>query len=265
MKTNNSILKIIAISSLLMLASCKGSPTIIPEQQKDIKQFISYYGYTPFQYANSTYDPLTIMKLSRGASREIIADPEDCVEMNNPRLVSKGDVALLKTSYTVDSEQNASLVVPKELLRFLDLSSSFQNSKFRKVNIELVDPFVNYVSRIRAQRVFREAPDDCKDVASNQDNLIIHGVVGAKGVKYTIELDRETQGEFKARILDKIEANSDFSTKIDAEGSIIVDKQMYFGYTAFKGRFESGMGANGEFEVLEISKDQVSQVKGRVN
>ncbi|MDI1256709.1 MAG: hypothetical protein PSV16_11470 [Flavobacterium sp.] len=243
---------------ILVIISCKSS--VVPNQKKDLNQFLKTYGFAPFKYSNASYGPLTIMKFSKNQDNEIIANPEDCIVINDLTFSSDESIYLLKTSYTIRDSVQAKALLPAGVLKQISFDAGFKNSSYKTIEIELIEPFINYVSTVKARNLFNESSTECKKEIINKNNLVIHKIIGARGIKYKFKNENGTSANLNLEIINKITVSPDFKRQLESNGEIISNQKMYLGFTAFKGRLLSGMVDDGNIDAIELNENEIKEI-----
>lgn len=143
--------------------------------------------------------------------------------------------------YTVNSSNVADLTL-SELSRYdIDLKALLTLKNIGKVTYQFIAPFIWSVDEITAEKHFKNSPEGCMTRAGAEGNVIIHQVIGAKGLKLAFFDKSDNKITAKAELLELVDANGS-SNKVSVEnGEIIDDQELFYGYRVFEGFYGAGL------------------------
>lgn len=229
-------LKIFIAVSLVIFTGCASNPP--QEQVAAFDDFLKAYKFTQFVPSNQIVEPLSIMTKNDGF-QEFVAFPEDCSWSIEPNIVLSKTL-LTSLNKRVDKYTNLDLNVSKDILRSASLLAILEYSKIESVNLEFIAPYLKVVSRISAQETFNSGSEVCKNAAENESNIVIHQLLGVKGVKFSfIGTDGKKVG-FDAEFLKNANLKGEIRREAESNGSVTINENLYIGFRAFSGQLARG-------------------------
>jgi hypothetical protein len=117
----------------------------------------------------------------------------------------------------------------------VDLSAAFEQNNIDRISLKWVDPYRDRIERIAARRHIASLDPEsyCSKALSAEKNLIIHSVIGAKGISYTFESKSGDLIELNAEILSQIGIPASSTRISETEAGISVKGDILLGYRAW--------------------------------
>tara|TARA_B100000749_G_scaffold270157_1_gene249657 strand:+ start:2942 stop:3718 length:777 start_codon:yes stop_codon:yes gene_type:complete len=243
--------------AVFTIYGCQSNPP--QEQVVAFEDFLSQYKFNQFLPANNVAEPLSVMRSINGY-QEFVSFPDDCSWTVIPNVKSSGTfVVTLKKRNVNSSELNTYFV--NDYLRNANFSAILSYSDVESIELEFIDPYVRLVSRTSAQKTFNSGSEVCKKAASNKRNIVIHQLLGVKGVKFNFVGSDGGSVNLNAEMTEKANLTGKIKREAEASGTISIEEDLYVGYRAFSGQLAAGaLGDRVAFTILD--PEEVKSILG---
>ena len=222
-----------------------------------LSSYIRENGYIPLEPSRSNNALGAIVDFKAG-HESMVAFPNECVFSERSNLLPMRppeNVGIPEIVEYADNKTIGNFSIPSELLKYVELGAQLNRNSSSKVRIVLKEPFTVRFSRKGIKKYLREnADNDCKQIFSDDENIVIHTILGAKSIEYTALNSKDREVSFDATILEKIKMNSKIDHSKSTDKKLVVGKTMYFGYLCWKADESSGFVGTPTFKEVSIEE-----------
>lgn len=220
------------------------------QHTKTFDEFLDEYKFTQFVPANQIAEPLSIIR-NRNSAQEIVSFPDDC-SWETPPNIKSSKTAISSLDQTITSSGGLKAYASDEVLQSLNLGALIGSSSVKNIRVEFIDPYLKVVSRVSAQEAFSGASEACKNAATNENNLVIHQLLGVEGIRFNFVGSNGANVNLDADLSDKANLSGEIRREAEANGSITLNESIYVGFRAFSGQLAPGaLNDRVAFTVLE--------------
>lgn len=266
MKTDQSTL--LRLLLLAGFASASGCANVPKTAISPLSQYMSTYDFELFSPPRSGDGIGTIIKFE-AAQESIVFRRDRCLPAPQVPSLDEGarSVAMLQGSYEIDQSATLELGISRALMTKalgapIDLSTAIGTNGIKKIKIAFVEPYRDAIEKGRAKDVVRAYAKGhtCLEEFARSGNLVIHTVLGAKGIQYSFVGEGGNSVQITAALLDQLKVSPEFKNKWNGQLGFDVAGDVLIGYRAWKAMEVSGAFDN-PLELIDLSSTDVSTLK----
>jgi hypothetical protein len=133
------------------------------------------------------------------------------------------------------------------------------------VKYRLLAPYTTRITLISARNYLRSLPadDSCRQLVEAQGNLLLHTVLGAKGVEFSFYGESDARMTVSAEIIGILNAEPRLASKYAGTSSLQLSDDMLLGYRAWQLGEVSGIVSGGK-DLIELSPADVERIRAAV-
>lgn len=227
-----------------------------------LRSYITKELFTPFIPPRSGDGAGTIISFDSRGVETIVASVENCF---SPLTVipHQETILVLQNQLDLSNDDKIALSLPAAVGRKIDFNASLAGNGVAKVKFQLIEPFKIHITLFDAQTFVQQLPPSsrCRQILSNPDNLIVHTVLGAKGIEYSFYDKNDTKLVLTANLLSALKVDPTLTRTSEGTSSLsLKDRDMLFGYRAWKGTFFSGFGESG-VKLTSLRPEEIESIR----
>jgi hypothetical protein len=245
-----------ATISVIFLMGCSTVQRTIVPFRTFVKEVLKY---EPFQIARTDDGVGTIIDFRFGYEN-INEAPDTCW----PETITKkapSPVAIPTYSYSSENTAggNASFNIPFNHLlgTNVQIEAALHDSRVKSVEIRFDSPFEIRVEEGSFKNAVKSLPSNpqCLQDMRNPKNLLIHSILGAKGIHYEFKTTNNFAMSIDVPLMKYLQFNTGDTNKYLGATSIAFTNTIYFGYRAYQvTEIPTAEGKDFAFREVEISE-----------
>jgi hypothetical protein len=251
----------------LLLVGCATEKDIIRAPESPLNSYMEKYGFTAFTPFREGDGAGTIVSFDSQKRESIIFSPANCLKPDAVKPGASG-VALLAQEYTTTSSEQLELTLLQLTKYQVNVAGAIGQNGVRSVSIKLIDPVTQRIERGVAKDFTRSLKKDssCYEEVVRDGNLVIHTVLGARGVEYSFNGEGNQKLNLSVAILETIKLGPDISEKFKNKAGLQLladpNKLMLFGYRAWIAKDVPNALQEGA-ELVALEKADIESLKRR--
>lgn len=253
----------LVLMSALLATACTTTDTVLPQAESQFESYLRTMRFTRIVPPRSGDGAGTIISFDQKGEESIEASAAQCF---TPRSVvpERYPTAAFDSEFTLTTNDTVALTLPAILKTKLDLQANLSGAGVKKVTFRLIEPSETRITRLQAAELYEALPSDslCKKYVDADRNLVIHTVLGAKGISYSFYGSNDTKIALTADLLNVVKAEPTLVSKYQGQSSLQVTGRdiMFVGYRAWKAAEVKGLVAGGTvFE--EATPDDIDRLR----
>lgn len=252
------ILCAVVVSALL--SGCQHTP-VLQDAESQLDAYVRASNFTLFVPPRDGDGAGSVVSFNDHREESIVASPADCFKPE--RVVPATQrVAVLDSDYELTTNDKVVMGLPALFKSRLDLHADLSRAGVAKVKYRLIEPYTTRITLVAARNYWRSIPADdaCRKLVESDDNLLIHTVLGAKGIEYSFYGSNDAKMSVTAEILDVLKAEPTLASKYAGTSSIQLKDDMLLGYRAWQLVTVKGVVAGGR-EFIELSPADIERLR----
>ena len=261
-------LTFLSTALLLLLCGCGSDKEMIRKSQTPLLEYLDQNGFTAFNPPRAGDGAGTIIQFNQQKQESIVFPASKCFPATPvPRAENK--VALLETEYTLTADNKLELSLPQLTKYQINLAASIGSNGVKSVSIKFDSPSIQRITKGEAKDYVRTLPksDSCSEEIRRDGNLVVHTVLGARGLEYTFNGEGGTKLAVTAEILNSMKASPSTSQQFKGAASMKFKPEnfdkgelMLLGYRTWKASEVPGaLSTNVEF--VDLTQVDVQTLK----
>jgi hypothetical protein len=238
-----------------------GPTPVLTQAESQFEAYVRNSSFTVFVPPRDGDGTGSVVSFNDRREESIVASATDCFKPDRV-IPASSRVVVLDSEYELTTNDKVMLGLPALFKSKVDFSADLGNTGVRKVKYKLVEPYTTRITLISARNYFRQlaADDPCRKLVDNQGNLLIHMVLGAKGVEYSFYGENDAKLTINAEILKVLKVEPQFASKYNGTSSIKLDSNMLLGYRAWQLLDVKGIVAGGK-DFVELTPVDVERMR----
>lgn len=250
------------------IAGCITDESVQTKSLTPLVQFMEQNGFTAFNPPRSGDGAGTIIQFNPQKEESVVFPAGKCFPLTPvPRVTNQ--VALLEAAYTLTSDNRLEFSLPLLAKQEIDLKGAIGNNGVKSVSIKFDGPVMQRITKGEAKDYIRtlQKTDTCVEEINRDGNLVVHTVLGSRGLEYTFNGEGGNKLALTAEILNSINMSASSSGQFKGAASLTFKAKdfekgelMLLGYRTWRAADVPGaLSANVEF--VDLSKDDVKTLK----
>lgn len=257
-----------AVFAIVLFAGCTTGAEFMKKSRSPLTAYIEDNGFTPFNPPRSGDGAGTIIQFNSQKEESIVFDAKKCFPRTSVPIETK-DIAALEHEYTLRSDSKLELSLPVLAKYKVDVKGAIGSNGVKSVNIKFDAPVIQRIAKGYAKDYVRSLnpADTCVEEITRDSNLVIHSVLGARGVEYTFNGEGGNKLSLTAEILNSMKVNPETSQQFKGASSLKFkvdntdkDQLMLFGYRAWRATEVPG-ALKSSVELLDLSREDMKAFK----
>ena len=251
---------LLLIASAIALGGCQQTP-VLTDAESQLESYLRSAKFTLFVPPRDGDGAGSIVSFNERREESIVASPAECF---NPDRVAPATqrVGVLDSDYELTTKDKIVVGLLALFRSKLDFNTDLGRAGVRRVKYKLFEPYTTRITLISARNHFRVMPadDPCRKLVDNQRNLLIHTVLGAKGVEYSFYGENDARMTLTVEILRSLKADAQLSSKYAGTSSIQLRGDMLLGYRAWQLVDVKGFAVSGK-DFVELAPEEIERVR----
>lgn len=226
-------------------------------KSKPINEYFKSMAFTPFTPPNDILTPMSIISYKKG--QEVKAFSNDC----EPKIIARieeSKTALLKSTITIKNDNDLDILLSPEILKVIDLKTALKDSIVKEISIEFIDPYIKVVSAVKGKEQILSSTKECIEQSKIKSNVIIHQVLGSKGLKFTFLSNGSKKITLTAKQAEIIGITPKFKQSLTGKSEINIDINMLYAYKGFDKQISSSLFED-DFIFIEMDSNNIEKLK----
>lgn len=233
-----------------------------PSSGDALESALRAQNFVLFKPMRSNTEAGSIIAFEADGSESLIAVPERCLPPSKVS-PSKGASALLDGAFTVAKADKSAADISRTLTRGVDVTAAVGRGEVSLVRYKFIDPFISSIPKLDTRAYVRSLPakSPCREEFVRQGNLVVHTVIGAKGVEYTFHTQDGKQLSLTTRFLELLGFSIQSSRDKAGTSSLrFEDKPILMGYRTWTASSVSS-AAGDELELVDLSAEDTDKLR----
>lgn len=226
----NKALGLIVVLSSVSVSACKTVP------ETSLSPFNEKFGYVSFNPPRDGDGVGAIIDF-KNVSESLVARPDQCILSKDAKITSKRTNAVIgKVDWKIEKNSKNSLGVPESLLKYANFDGVYNLEKIQSAEIVLSEPFEDKIPRLSvmsAQDRLQKIGSACTGLFSDNENLLIHSVLGGNALEFTFRDNQNRVVNISASILNQIGGKSENTKLVNGGEAAVYNGEVYVGYRAW--------------------------------
>jgi len=251
---------LVAVLSITAVLGCAQTPVLL-DAESQFEAYVRSSKFTAFVPPRDGDGAGSIVSFRRG-EEGIVASPADCFRPE--RVVpSTQQVGVLDSEYELTTNDKIIIGLPGAFKTRLDLNADLSRAGVKRVKYRLLKPYTTRITLISARNYFNTLPDGdpCRKLVDDDGNLLLHTVLGAKGIEYSFYGEKDAKMKLTAEILGLLKAEPDLASKYNGTSSLQLNENMLLGYRAWQLTEIKGFATASGKDFVELSPEEVERLR----
>ena len=228
------------------------------QQAAQFKEALLQSHFKAFEPLRSNNGVGAIVSFDKNGLETIVTRPGTCLPVSQVP-PERGDAAVVEVEFTATRADDASVNLSKYMTRGVDVAAALVQGEVSSIRFRLISPFQYTITAFDARKYIRSLKPGSPCIAEfkRQGNLVIHSVLGARGVEYRFFDQKSQQVSLTAKMLNLMGLSGNIARAQQGKAALVFnDKELLLGYRAWVAKEVDNLAGSG-IQLMDLDVDEI--------
>lgn len=250
------------ICLICSLTAAHGQPPAAREADAKFKEALLQNHFKAFEPLRSNNGVGAIVSFDKNGLETIVTRAGVCLPVSKVP-PERGEAEVVNWEFTATRADDASVNLSKYVTRGFDVAAAFAQGEVSSIRFRLIDPFQYTITAFDARRYIHSLKPGAPCIAEfkREGNLVIHSVLGARGVEYRFFDQKNRLISLTAKMLNMMGLSGNLAEAQQGKAALVFnDKELLLGYRAWVAKDVGNLAGSG-IQLMDIDVDEILMIQ----